>query len=132
MPARRLWLLLLLVAAPSAAAQMLPSGTWTGAVERGEASAPVEAAIERCATGFSVDLRLGDQTARTETATWADGRLQFRLPRLRMPEAPRARALACTVRQRDDGTLAGVCRSGGDAWRLALAPPADAAFGCKG
>lgn len=129
---RSFWLVLpLLLAAPSAAAQMLPAGTWTGEIVRGDEREPVEADIEQCATGFKVALALDDRAAETETATWDDGRLQFRLPRLRMPGALLPRTLACTLRQQDDGSLVGTCTSGRTPYRLRLAPPADGAFGCE-
>lgn len=118
-------------AAPAASAQMLPSGTWTGTLAAaGGTPQAVEAEIERCETGFSVDLSVAGRAARTETATWERGRLQFRLPALRLPDARAPRTLACALDQQDDGALAGVCRAGRTAYRLRLAPPADAAFGC--
>ena len=116
--------------APAASAQMLPSGTWTGTLEADGEARPVEAAVERCATGFKVALTVAGRTAETETATWERGRLQFRLPRLRLPGALLPRALACDLRQRDDGALAGTCTAGRADYRLRLSPPAEAAFGC--
>ncbi len=131
MPARLVWLLALVWAlAPTAEAQMLPSGTWTGEIVRDGDRQPAEAEIERCATGFRVALTVGGRTAETETAAWADGRLRFRLPRLRMPGALLPRALTCDLRARDDGSLAGACTSGRARYEVRLAPPAEAAFGC--
>lgn len=132
MPVRPALLLaaLALLAAP-ASAQMLPSGTWTGTLAEADGEArPVEATIERCATGFRVVLDVGGRTAETETATWERGRLQFRLPRLRLPGAVLPRTLACDLRQRDDGELGGTCTAGRAAYRLRLAPPASGAVGC--
>lgn len=132
MSSRPIWffLLLLILVAPSAAAQMLPSGTWTGELVRDGEREAVEAEIERCATGFRVVLALDGRTAETETATWGDGRLRFELPRLRVPGTLLPRTLACTLRQQDDGDLGGSCTSGRATYRLRLTPPADAALGC--
>lgn len=119
------------LAAAPAQAQMLPSGTWTGTLADADGSRqPVEATIERCATGLRVSLLAGGRTAETETGAWERGRLRFRLDRVRVPGARDSRPLACTLEQQDDGALAGVCRSGRSEYRLRLAPPADAAFGC--
>ena len=123
--------LALLILAPTVAAQMLPSGTWTGEVERGGDRQPVEVEIEQCATGFKVALTVDGRSAETETGAWRDRRLRFELPRLRMPGTLLPRALACTLQQRDDGSLDGTCTAGRATYRMRLVPPADAAFGCE-
>lgn len=120
----------LLLAAP-VSAQMLASGTWTGSLERDGDTHAVEAEIERCETGFRVVLDVEGRTARTETAQWAEGRLRFEVPRLRLPGALLPRTLACDLRQGDGGALAGTCRAGRAAYRMAITPPADGAFGCE-
>ena len=130
MLARLAVLVLLALAVPAASAQMLPSGTWTGETVHDGERQRVEAEIERCATGFKVALTVDGRTAETETATWTEGRLQFRLPRLRMPGTLLPRPLACKLQAQDDGTLGGTCTAGRTAYRLQLTPPADAAFGC--
>ena len=126
----RLVLLLLTLAAAPASAQMLPSGTWTGALVHGGDRHPVEATIERCATGFRVALTIDGRTAETETAAWKGGRLRFQLPRLRLPGTLLPRTLTCDLQAGDDAALAGSCTSGRTPVRLELAPPADAGFGC--
>ena len=126
---RLLILALFLVAAP-AQAQMLTSGTWTGQLGSGRMARPATALIERCATGFKVDLTAGGRTVRTETATYSRGRLAFEMPRFRMPGARTARPLACTLQMDREGVFAGTCTSGRTPVRLRLAPPADGALGC--
>lgn len=130
-PIRHLLLLIACAAAPAVSAQMLPSGTWTGTLA-GAAGAPhpVEATIERCATGLKVALTLADRTTTTETGAWSRGRLRFQLRGVRVPGARGQGALACTLEQQDTGALSGTCRRGRAAYRLQLAPPAQAAFGC--
>ncbi len=130
MSARLPLALALLILAPAAAAQMLPSGTWTGEIVRDGDRRAVEAEIERCATGFKVALTVDDRTAETETATWSEGRLRFELPRLRMPGTLLPRTLTCSLQARDDGSLGGTCTSGRAQYRVRLTPPANAAFGC--
>ena len=120
---------LVLLAAP-AQAQLLASGTWTGTLTAGRASAPASAAIERCATGFSVALTTAGRTVRTETATYSRGRLAFELPGYRSSRRATPRTLRCDLALAADGTLGGTCTAGRSAARLALAPPADGAFGC--
>jgi hypothetical protein len=119
------------LAAAPAGAQMLPSGTWAGTLADADGDRqPVEATVERCATGMRVALLAGGRTAETETGTWEGGRLRFRLDRVRVPGTRDARPLACSLEQQEDGALAGPCRSGRAAYRMRLVPPADAAFGC--
>ncbi len=127
-------LVLLLALAAPPEAQMLPSGTWTGVLtdEGGDRHA-VEAAVERCADGFKLDLAVAGRTAQvpeSAPATWRRGRLAFTTSRLRLPGTLVPRPLACDLRAGDDGQLAGTCTSGSRRVRLALAPPTDAAFGC--
>ncbi|MEM0963927.1 MAG: hypothetical protein AAGK21_15475 [Bacteroidota bacterium] len=125
--------LLVLLAAP-ASAQMMPSGTWTGTLTNADGDRqPVEAAMERCAGGFTLELDLGPRTARVPEnapATWANGRLQFTTSRVRMPGTLIPRRLACDLRAGDTGMLSGTCTSGSERYQLALSPPADASFGC--
>ena len=124
----------LLALAASPAAQMLPSGTWTGTLTDDDGDRhPVEAAIERCAAGFKLDLTVAGRTAQvpeSAPATWRRGRLAFTTSRLRLPGTLVPRPLACDLRADDEGQLTGTCTSGPRRARLALAPPADAAFGC--
>lgn len=120
---------LALIAAP-ASAQMLPSGTWTGALTHDGETHAAEADIERCATGFRVVLDVEGRTAETETAQWDGGRLRFEVPRLRLPGTLLPRALACDLRADDEGVLAGTCTTGRRQVALRLDPPAEAAFGC--
>lgn len=127
---RVLLLSLLVAAAPSVAAQMLPSGTWTGTWTAGARALPATAEIERCETGFRVHLAVGARDAHTETATWAGGRLQFTTDRARLPGMSMPRALTCTLAHGEGGRLAGVCRNGRRTYRLTLAPPASGTFGC--
>ena len=127
-------LVALLALAASPSAQMLPSGTWTGTLadESGDRHA-VEAAIERCAAAFKLDLTVAGRTARvpeSAPATWRRGRLAFTTSRVRLPGTLVPRPLVCDLRAGDDGQLAGTCTSGPRTVRLELAPPADAAFGC--
>ena len=128
----RLWLLsaLVLAAAP-AQAQLLVSGTWTGTLADGHASTPASAAIERCATGFSVALTTAGRTVRTETATYNQRRLTFELPGYRSSRRAAPRTLRCSLAMASDGTLAGTCTAGRSAARLTLAPPADGGLGCS-
>lgn len=125
-------LVVALAASPAASAQMLPSGTWTGTLVGADGDRqPVEATIERCATGLKVALTLAGRTAETETGAWDRGRLRFQLADIRVPGTRGRAALACTLEQQDTGALAGTCRRGRAAYRLQLAPPAQAAFGCE-
>jgi hypothetical protein len=117
---------------PVAHAQILASGTWTGTLTAGARTHDVTAAIERCATGFSVDLRVGGRTARTEAASYSRGRLAFDLPRLRLPGALVPRTLACRLAAQPDGRLAGTCTHGTTALRATLRPPTDAGIACDG
>ena len=131
---RALLLLLLVLAAPAASAQMLPSGTWAGALTDadGERHA-VEAAIERCAAGFTMDVTVDGRTAtvpESAPATWQRGRLRFTTTRLRLPGTLIPRPLICDLRADDEGTLGGTCTSGRARVRLELTPPPDASFGC--
>ena len=124
----------LLLAGP-ASAQMLPAGTWTGALGRGGESHPAQAEIEQCVAGFTVALDVDGRRAEvTEdgAARWARGRLRFETSRARWPGTLLPRALACDLAQDPEtGALDGVCRAGRTAYRLRLDPPADAAFGCE-
>lgn len=126
----RLLLLLLVFAATPARAQMLTSGTWTGQFGAGRAARPATALIERCATGFRVDLTAGGRTATTETATYSRGRLAFEMPRFRLAGSRTARPLACTLMMDRGGHLVGACTSGRATVPLRLAPPADGSLGC--
>lgn len=135
MTARCLALLLVaLVAAPGASAQMLPSGTWTGTLTDADGDRhAVEAELERCATGFTLDLTVADRTATVPEeapATWERGRLRFTTSRVRLPGTLLPRALACDLAADDTGTLRGACAVGRGQVRLELTPPADGAFGC--
>ncbi|HEX8385930.1 MAG TPA: hypothetical protein VF576_07085 [Rubricoccaceae bacterium] len=121
---------LFLIAAP-AQAQMLTSGTWTGTLGSGRTARPATAVIERCATGFSVDLTAGGRTARTETATYSRGRLAFEMPRFRMPGSRTARPLGCTLQMDREGVFVGTCTAGRTPVRLRLTPPADGTLGCE-
>ena len=127
-------LALLLLFAPAAAAQMLPSGTWTGALTDADGDAYVVAAqVERCAGGFTLDLDVDGRTAHVPEdapATWRRGRLQFTTGRFRLPGTLVPRPLVCDLRADDGGQLAGTCQSGRQTVRLALAPPADGSLGC--
>ena len=128
----RLVLLPVVLAAAPAAAQMLPSGTWTGTLVGADGGRqPAEATIERCATGLKVALTLAGRTVETESGVWVRGRLRFRLAEVRVPGVRGRQPLACTLEQQDSGTLSGACRLGRAAYRLDLAPPAQAAFGCE-
>lgn len=124
----------LMALAPSAAAQMLPSGMWTGTLTDADgARHAVEAALERCAEGFTLDLTVGGRTANVPEdapATWQRGRLRFTTSRLRLPGTILPRPLACDLSSDDAGALRGMCATGNAQVRLELAPPADGAFGC--
>ena len=126
-------LLFVLLAIP-ARAQMLPSGTWPGTLTDADGDRPpVEAAIERCSGGFTLALTVDDRTAHvpeSAPATWTRGRLQFTTARFRMPGTLLPRPLVCNLQADDEGALGGTCTAGTHRWRLALAPPADASFGC--
>jgi hypothetical protein len=122
--------LLFVIAAP-AQAQLLASGTWTGTLGSGRSARPATALIERCETGFKVDLTAGGRTARTETATYSRGRLAFEMPRFRMPGSRTSRPLACTLQMDREGVFAGMCTSGRTPVRLRLAPPADGSLACE-
>lgn len=119
-----------LAIAPAASAQMLPSGTWTGETRVGSRTFTTTAEIERCATGFTVDLSVGGRLARTETATWQSGRLRFTTDRARLPGMASARPLACDLAAGEGGRLAGTCTAGRASYRVALSPPASGTFGC--
>ncbi len=123
-------LALLAVAAP-ARAQMLASGTWTGTVVDGRTSRPATAAIERCATGFSVDFTSGGRTVRTETAAYSRGRMTFELPGYRSSARTAARTLRCVTTIGRDGRMTGTCSGGRQPIRLVLAPPANGDLGCS-
>ena len=124
---------LIALAAP-ASAQMLPSGVWTGTLTDADGDRqPVEAAIERCADGFTLALTVGGRTAHvpeSEPAVWRAGRLRFTTTRLRLPGTVLPRPLTCDLEADGDGRLGGVCTSGRSRVRLALAPPPDATIGC--
>lgn len=130
---RLLPLVLLALAAP-ASAQMLPSGTWAGVLTSPDGDRqPVEAAIERCAGGFTVALQVDGRTARVPEdapAVWRRGRLQFTTTRLRLPGTVVPRPLVCDLAADDQGRLGGVCTSGRRQVRLQIAPPADATAAC--
>ena len=134
MPARLLPLLAFLLA-PSALAQMLPSGTWTGTLADADGAIhAVSVDLERCAAGFTLALTVDGRTAEVpedRPATWNDGRLRFTTSRIRLPGTLLPRTLACDLASADDGALRGLCASGRDQLRLRLDPPADAAFGCE-
>lgn len=132
----RLLLLLGAVAlAPSAGAQMLPSGTWTGTLTDADGDAhAVEAEIARCTGGFTLDLSVDGRTAHVPEdapATWARGRLRFTTDRFRLPGTLLPRALSCDLEADDAGALRGVCAAGRDRLRLRLDPPADGQIGCE-
>ena len=133
-PVSRLLLLVVLLAAPGAAAQMLPSGTWTGTLTDADgARHAVDATLERCATGFTLDLSVAGRTAsvpESAPATWQRGRLRFTTSRLRLPGTILPRPLACDLSSDDAGTLRGMCATGNAQVRMELTPPADGAFGC--
>lgn len=135
MPAHPVRLLLLLVALTGpASAQMLPSGSWTGTLTDDGERHPVEVAIERCATGFTLDLSVAGRTAQvpeSAPATWRRGRLRFTTSRLRLPGTLIPRPLVCDLQADDDGQLGGVCTSGSRRVRLALTPPANGTIGCE-
>ncbi len=128
----RLALLVLLLAAAPAQAQMLASGTWTGTLGEGRAARPATAAIERCVTGFKIDLVAGGHSGRTETATYSRGRLTFDLARFRLPGARAARPLACALQMNALGAFVGACTSGRTRVPLRLSPPADGSMSCDG
>ena len=129
-------LVLALLLAASAQAQMLPSGTWTGALVSADGERrPVAAEVERCTGGFELALDISGRAARVPAsapATWAAGRLRFTTTRVRLPGTLVPRPLTCDLRTDADGTLGGTCQSGRDAYRLTLTPPPDASFGCDG
>ena len=128
---RLVFLLALLVAAAPAQAQMLTSGTWTGTLGAGRAARPATALIERCATGFRVDLTAAGRTASTETATYSRGHLMFEMPRFRLPGSRTAQPLACMLTMDRAGQFAGSCTSGRSRVPLRLAPPADGSLSCE-
>ena len=136
MPAvfRPLLLLFVLALAPSAAAQMLPSGVWTGTLTDADGDRhSVEADLQRCATGFTIDLSVGDRTASVPEdapATWRHGRLRFTTSRVRLPGTLLPRPLSCDLSADAEGTLRGICTVGRDQARMELTPPADGSFGC--
>ena len=126
----RLVLLALLLAAAPAQAQMLASGTWTGTLGTGRAARPATAAIERCATGFKIDLVSAGHSGHTETATYSRGRLAFELARFRLPGARAARPLTCTLQMDAFGVFAGSCTSGRTRVPLRLEAPANGSMSC--
>ncbi len=126
----RLVLFLVLLAAAPAQAQMLASGTWAGTLGDGRAARPATAAIERCATGFKIDLVSAGHSGHTETATYSRGRLAFELARFRLPGARGARPLACTLQMNAMGDFVGACTSGRTRVPLRLSPPADGSLSC--
>ena len=134
MPARPVWLVLLLLTAAPASAQMLPSGAWSGTLTGADGEAHrAQAVIERCATGFTLALTVDGRTAtvpETAPATWRRGQLRFTTSRLRLPGTLVPRPLACRLEADDEGGLSGVCTSGVRRVRLRLAPPADGVLGC--
>lgn len=133
-PIRRLLLLVALLTAPAASAQMLPSGTWTGTLDDGDDQHAVTAEIAQCTGGFTLELDVDGRTAEVpedDPATWERGRLRFETSRLRLPGALLPRPLTCDLEADDVGALAGTCTSGRRALRLRLAPPADGQLGCE-
>lgn len=134
MTVRVLSLLALCALAPSAGAQMLPSGTWTGTLTDGDGDAhAIEAEIERCTAGFTLALTVDGRSAEVpedDPATWDEGRLRFTTSRIRLPGAFLPRTLTCDLEADANGVLRGLCSVGRDRLRLQLAPPADGAFGC--
>ncbi len=110
---------------------MLTSGTWTGTLGEGRAARPATAAIERCATGFKVDLVAGGHSGHTETATYSRGRLAFSLARFRLPGARAARPLACTLQMNALGVFVGTCTSVRTRLPLRLEPPANGSLSCE-
>ena len=130
----RLLPLALLLAGP-AAAQMLPSGTWTGTLTRGGEAHPVQAEIGQCAAGFTVALDVDGRTAEvTEdgAARWDRDRLRFETSRARWPGTLLPRPLRCALAaDAETGALDGTCTAGRARYRLRLAPPADATIGCS-
>ncbi len=125
-----LTLALLAVSAP-AQAQLLTSGTWTGTLTDGRTPRPATAAIERCATGFSVALTSGGRTVRTETATYSRGQMTFELPGYRSSARATPRTLQCTTQIGRDGRMTGMCTGSRAPIRLVLAPPANGELGCS-
>lgn len=134
MPVLRLLPLALLLAGP-AAAQMLPSGTWTGTLTRGGEAHAVRAEIGTCTGGFTVDLDFDGRTARvTEdgAARWEGGRLRFETSRARWPGQLLPRPLTCALADdAETGALDGTCTAGRTRYQLRLEPPADATIGCE-
>ncbi len=120
---------------PAAAAQMLPSGTWTGTLTDADGDRhAVEAELERCATGFTMALSVAGRTATVPEdapATWQRGRLRFTTSRVRLPGTILPRPLACDLSADDAGVLRGACATGRGEVRLDLSPPTDGAFGCE-
>ncbi|WP_420455528.1 hypothetical protein [Rubrivirga sp.] len=134
MPVPLRLLVLLVALAPVAGAQMLPSGTWTGTLTDADGDRhAIEAEIERCASGFTVDVTVDGRTATVSEdapAIWERGRLRFTTSRVRLPGALLPRALACDLSADAEGALRGTCAVGRGRVRMELVPPADAAFGC--
>ena len=126
----RIALILLVLAAAPAQAQMLESGTWTGTLGEGRAARPATASIERCATGFKIDLVSGGHSGHTETAAYSRGRLTFALARFRLPTARAARPLTCALQMSALGEFAGTCTSGSTRVPLRLSPPANGSLSC--
>ncbi|PAP78577.1 hypothetical protein [Rubrivirga marina] len=134
MTLRLLPLLVLVALVPSAGAQMLPSGVWTGTLTDADGDThAVETDIQRCADGFKMALDVGGRTAEVPEdapATWERGRLRFTTSRLRLPGTFLPRAMTCDLASGDDGVLSGTCAIGSDRVRLRLSPPSDGTFGC--
>ena len=127
--------LLLLAAAPAAAAQMLPSGTWAGTLTDGDGDRhEVTAELERCDGGFTLVLAIDGRTATVPEdapATWQRGRLRFTTDRFRLPGTLLPRPVSCDLEADELGTLRGLCAAGRGQLRLRLVPPVDGSMGCE-
>ena len=126
--------LVLLLAGP-AAAQMVPSGTWTGTLTHDGEAYAAQAEIGQCTGGFTVDLDVDGRTAEvTEdgAARWEGGRLRFETSRARWPGTFLPRPLTCALAADiQTGALSGACTAGRTRYQLRLEPPADATIGCE-
>jgi len=127
---RHLLIASMILCAGPAAAQPLTAGTWTGTLTPARGAAvPVEAALEECVGGYTVELKVGGrEIGEAQSVQWAAERLRFRFtePRSRRP-------YTCALTRRADGTLGGNCAARRTRpAALTLNPPATGAFGCTG
>ena len=125
----------LLALAPGAAAQVVPTGAWTGTrVTTGAPRATVNVTldVETCAEGLKATLRPAQGASAPGVEVQAFQAEPARL-RFRFAEPETGRPLACTLTRQPDGRFAGSCAARGrQPAAMALTPPAESAVGCSG